>query len=142
MYFEKICTSWMKTLLYPYPPVSSHLPKLEHVFVPSPSLEQAFLKVHLARRAGTDHQKPGNITVGPVSPACAKSSQLQAFCNEAIWVSQTTCQSTTCRCVTTCHLDCCTHNTPCGTRTRNLRIRSPTPCPLGQGGLLRCDKHH
>jgi hypothetical protein len=23
---------------------------------------------------------------------------------------------------------------PCGTRTRNLRIRSPTPCPLGQGG--------
>jgi len=49
MYFEKICTSWMKTLLYPYPPVSSHLPKLEHVFVPSPSLEQAFLKVHLAR---------------------------------------------------------------------------------------------
>ena len=27
-------------------------------------------------------------------------------------------------------------STPCGTRTRNLRIRSPTPCPLGQGGLL------
>ena len=27
------------------------------------------------------------------------------------------------------------HTTPCGTRTRNLRIRSPTPCPLGQGGL-------
>jgi hypothetical protein len=26
--------------------------------------------------------------------------------------------------------------TPCGTRARNLRIRSPTPCPLGQGGLL------
>ena len=25
--------------------------------------------------------------------------------------------------------------TPCGTRTRNLRIRNPTPCPLGQGGL-------
>ena len=25
--------------------------------------------------------------------------------------------------------------TPCGTRTRNLRIRCPTPCPLGQGGL-------
>ena len=25
--------------------------------------------------------------------------------------------------------------TPCGTRTRNLRIRSPTPCPLGQGGF-------
>ena len=25
-------------------------------------------------------------------------------------------------------------STPCGTRTRNLRIRSPTPCPLGQGG--------
>ena len=24
--------------------------------------------------------------------------------------------------------------TPCGTRTHNLRIRSPTPCPLGQGG--------
>ena len=24
--------------------------------------------------------------------------------------------------------------TPCGTRTRNLRIRSLTPCPLGQGG--------
>ena len=24
--------------------------------------------------------------------------------------------------------------TPCGTRARNLRIRSPTPCPLGQGG--------
>ena len=23
--------------------------------------------------------------------------------------------------------------TPCGTRTRNLWIRSPTPCPLGQG---------
>ena len=25
--------------------------------------------------------------------------------------------------------------TPCGTRAHNLRIRSPTPCPLGQGGL-------
>ena len=25
--------------------------------------------------------------------------------------------------------------TPCGTRTRNLRIRSPTPCPLGHGGM-------
>ena len=25
-------------------------------------------------------------------------------------------------------------STPCGTRTHNLRIRSPTPCPLGQGG--------
>ena len=34
--------------------------------------------------------------------------------------------------------------TPCGTRTRNLRIRSPTPCPLGQGGLLTheyCNSH-
>ena len=30
---------------------------------------------------------------------------------------------------------CLNHQcTPCGTRTRNLRIRSPTPCPLGQGG--------
>ena len=28
-------------------------------------------------------------------------------------------------------------STPCGTRTRNLRIRSPTPCPLGQGGYVR-----
>ena len=27
-------------------------------------------------------------------------------------------------------------STPCGTRTRNLRIRSPTPCPLGQGTLM------
>jgi hypothetical protein len=26
--------------------------------------------------------------------------------------------------------------TPCGTRARNLRIRGPTPCPLGQGGLF------
>ena len=26
--------------------------------------------------------------------------------------------------------------TPCGARTRNLRIRSPTPCPLGQGGHI------
>ena len=26
--------------------------------------------------------------------------------------------------------------TPCETRTRNLRIRSPTPCPLGQGGCI------
>ena len=25
-------------------------------------------------------------------------------------------------------------NTPCGTRAHNLRTRSPTPCPLGQGG--------
>ena len=25
--------------------------------------------------------------------------------------------------------------TPCGTRARNLRIRGPTPCPLGQGGM-------
>jgi hypothetical protein len=30
-------------------------------------------------------------------------------------------------------------NTPCGTRTHNLRIRSPTPCPLGQGGLDWCN---
>ena len=29
-------------------------------------------------------------------------------------------------------------NTPCGTRTHNLRIRGPTPCPLGQGGLTSC----
>ena len=29
-------------------------------------------------------------------------------------------------------------STPCGTRTRNLRIRSPTPCPLGQGGHVCC----
>ena len=26
--------------------------------------------------------------------------------------------------------------TPGGTRTRNLRIRSPTPCPLGHGGTM------
>ena len=26
--------------------------------------------------------------------------------------------------------------TPCGTRAQNLRIRGPTPCPLGQGGLM------
>ena len=25
--------------------------------------------------------------------------------------------------------------TPCGTRAHNLRIRGPTPCPSGQGGL-------
>ena len=25
-------------------------------------------------------------------------------------------------------------NTPCGTGAHNLRIRGPTPCPLGQGG--------
>ena len=31
----------------------------------------------------------------------------------------------------------CNDAPPCGTRTRNLRIRRPTPCPLGQGGL-RC----
>ena len=30
-------------------------------------------------------------------------------------------------------------STPCGTRTRNLRIRSPTPCPLGQGGCRASD---
>ena len=28
----------------------------------------------------------------------------------------------------------CSPRTPGGTRTRNLRIRSPTPCPLGHGG--------
>ena len=32
-------------------------------------------------------------------------------------------------------------NTPCGTRTHNLRIRSPTPCPLGQGALLTVPQH-
>ena len=31
--------------------------------------------------------------------------------------------------------------TPCGTRARNLRIRSPTPCPLGQGGLCLPESH-
>ncbi len=31
-------------------------------------------------------------------------------------------------------IHCIDVSTPCGTRTRNLRIRSPTPCPLGQGG--------
>ena len=30
--------------------------------------------------------------------------------------------------------------TPCGTRTRNLRILIPTPCPFGQGG--RCIKQY
>ena len=30
----------------------------------------------------------------------------------------------------------CIHSTRCGTRARNLRIRGPTPCPLGQGGLM------
>ena len=30
-------------------------------------------------------------------------------------------------------------STPCGTRAHNLRIRSPTPCPLGQGG--QCSAH-
>ena len=29
-----------------------------------------------------------------------------------------------------------TRSTPGGTRTRNLRIRSPTPCPLGHGGSI------
>ena len=27
-------------------------------------------------------------------------------------------------------------HTPCGTRAHNLWIRSPTPCPLGQGGYV------
>ena len=30
--------------------------------------------------------------------------------------------------------------TPCGTRTRNLLLRGPTPCPLGQGGCYFCGK--
>jgi hypothetical protein len=30
--------------------------------------------------------------------------------------------------------------TPCGTRTRNLRNRGPTPCPLCQGGCYFCCK--
>ena len=34
-----------------------------------------------------------------------------------------------------------TKSTPCGTRTRNLRIRSPTPCPLGQGGCRAARNH-
>ena len=33
-------------------------------------------------------------------------------------------------------------STPCGTRTRNLRIRSPTPCPLGQGGYASLRLHN
>ena len=31
---------------------------------------------------------------------------------------------------------CSRHHTPCGARAHNLRIRCPTPCPLGQGLLL------
>ena len=34
------------------------------------------------------------------------------------------------------------HITPCGTRTHNLRIRSPTPCPLGQGGSTKSSPSH
>ena len=34
---------------------------------------------------------------------------------------------------------CCSSFTPCGTRTRNLRIRSPTPCPSCQGGHASYD---
>ena len=37
---------------------------------------------------------------------------------------------------TTIQLPMNTQRTPCGTRTHNLWIRGPTPCPLGQGG--RC----
>ena len=33
-------------------------------------------------------------------------------------------------------------NTPGGTRTRNLRIRGPTPCPLGHGGAQRLLASH
>ena len=32
------------------------------------------------------------------------------------------------------------HHTPCGTRAHNLRIRAPTPCPLGQGGSCRSSR--
>jgi hypothetical protein len=54
----------------------------------------------------------------PGQPINAKSRMLFAY-KFRCWVADYTSEHT---------------STPCGTRTRNLRIRSPTPCPLGQGG--------
>ena len=70
---------------------------------------------------------PGSTSVRRWMRAC-RSASAQSASTHQIWVqtlnrmfkSGRTCVSQ--------------RITPCGTRTRNLRIRSPTPCPLGQGG--------
>ena len=56
-----------------------------------------------------------------------------AWCLGVVWAREP--EPDCCGVVTFAYARLCA-TTPCGTRTRNLRIRSPTPCPLGQGG--RC----
>ena len=52
-----------------------------------------------------------------------------AWCLGFVWAREP--KPDCCGVVTFAYARLCA-TTPCGTRTRNLRIRGPTPCPLGQ----------
>ena len=72
-------------------------------------------------------------TAGWLTAALMMESALataSGFCRDLLQVSLLYCLASSLVSLFPCQ------STPCGTRTRNLQIRGPTPCPLGQGGWM------